>query len=150
MSRQGYKKILWVLPVVAIALMLLIRPVPQKVYAQNIGWPDAPYKPANISYASASPTTIVAAPTAGGVCVYGLTLINGSASTATTINLYLDGGTTSVASVYLGANGGAASWPLISYYPKNPYFLTNNATGFVITSSASVQINGSVYAATCP
>ena len=150
MSYKGFNKVLWLLPFVAIALMLLVRPSPQKVYAQNIGWPDPPYKSANISYSSTSPQTLVAAPTAGGVCVYGLTLVNASASTSTTINLYLDGGTTSVASVFLGANGGAATWPLISYYPKNPYFLTNNATGFVIVSSAAVQINGSVYAATCP
>lgn len=113
-------------------------------------WPIPPYNPVNISFSSASPQTIVAAPTKGGVCVYGLVLTNTSGSTATTVSIYQDGGTTAVFSVYLNSGGGTANFPLRNTDPKYPYFVTNNATGFVITSSSAVQINGGIYAATCP
>jgi hypothetical protein len=121
---------------------------PKVAYAQAIGWPVPPYQPANVSFTGTSNATLVSAPTAGGVCVYGLLLINAGAS-ADTISIYLDGGTTAVATVYLAASGGSANFQL-GQAPKSPYFLTNNATAFVVKSSANVQIDGSVYAATCP
>ena len=118
-------------------------------YAQTIPWPAAPYPKVNINFSAAIAQTIVAAPTAGGVCVYGLQLINSDATTGTTVSIYEDGGTTAIWTVYLAAVGGAANWQLTDN-AKSPYFLTNKATGFVIKSSAAVQINGGVYAANCP
>jgi hypothetical protein len=118
------------------------------VHAQSINWPPPPYTPVNVSFSSASTQTLVAAPTAGGICVYELSLIN-AGGTAVTVNVYLDGGTTSVSSVYLAASGGAAFWPL-GTNPKNPWFLTNATTGFAVKTSGASQIQGSVYAAICP
>lgn len=115
-----------------------------------IPYPQPPYNPVNISFNSGSPQTIVAAPSAGGVCVYGMTLTNTNASTTTTVSIYQDGGSTAVFSVYLAAGGGTANFPLRNNDPKYPYFITNNKTGFVITSSSAVQINGGIYAAVCP
>lgn len=112
-------------------------------------WPIPPYPPVNISFSSSSPQTIVAAPTAGGVCVYGMTLVNTDATNATTVSIYQDGGTTAVYTAYLKSGGGSANWQLLNI-PKSPYFITNNKTAFVITSSAAVQINGGLYAAICP
>lgn len=115
-----------------------------------IPYPQPPYNPVNISFNSGSPQTIVAAPSAGGVCVYGLVLTNTNASTTTTVSIYQDGGSTAVFSVYLAAGGGTANFPLRNTDPKYPYFTTNAKTGFVITSSSAVQINGGIYAAICP
>jgi hypothetical protein len=146
----------FVLPLVLVCLALMTfawlswSPVAR---AQVTPWQGPPYSPKNISFASSGNQTIVAAPAAGiGTCVYGLLLTNGSAATATTVSVYLDGGTTAVASAYLGANGGAVSWPLLggAPNPKNAYFITNLATAFVVNSSAAVQVNGTVYAANCP
>lgn len=119
------------------------------VYAQSLQWPEPPYFPANVSFSASTAQTLVAAPSAGGLCVYSLTLINAGAS-ADTISVYLDGGTTAVASVYLAAGGGSATWPLLNGNSKNPYFLTNAGQGFVVKSGTAVQVNGSVYAANCP
>jgi hypothetical protein len=119
------------------------------VYAQVLSWPEPPYSPKNVSFSTSGNQTLVAAPAVAGLCVYGLVLTNAGAS-ATTILIYQDGGTTAVASTYLSAGGGSASWTLQPNNPKNPYFLTNTATAFVINSSAAVQVNGSVYAANCP
>lgn len=112
-------------------------------------WPGPPLAPANISFSSSGAQTIVAAPTSGGVCVYGLQLVNAGAS-ATTINVYVDGGTTAVWSVYLASGGGSANWVMNTSNMRSPYFITNNATAFVINSSAAVQVNGGIYASTCP
>ena len=131
-------------------LVLFCLAISMAATAQNIGWPNPPYSPVNISFNSSSPQTIVAAPTSGGVCVYGMTLTNTNASTTTTVSIYQDGGTTAVFTVFLNSAGGTANFPIIAGNPKNPYFVTNNKTGFVITSSSAVQINGGVYAATCP
>jgi hypothetical protein len=118
----------------------------QIVYAQSLQWNNPPYAPANVSFATAS-GTLVGAPTAGANCIYGLLLVN--AGVAVTVNVYQDGGTTSVASAYLAASGGSASWQLVSN-PKSPYFITNTTTAFVVKQSGTSQINGSVYAAKCP
>lgn len=117
--------------------------------ASPIPWPISPFSPVNIGFSSSSPQTLVAAPTAGGVCVYGMTLVNTSASTATTVSIYQDGGTTAVYTAYLNSGGGSANWQLTNI-AKSPYFITNNATAFIITSSAAVQINGGLYYAVCP
>ncbi len=118
--------------------------------AQVTPWQEPPYSPKNITFATSGNQTILAAPSAGiAWCVYGMTLSNASSSTATTVNVYLDGGTTSVGSFYLSANGGSANWMLGSN-PKNPYLITNLATAFVINSSAAAQLNGTIYAANCP
>jgi hypothetical protein len=117
--------------------------------AAPIPWPIAPFTPVNISFSSTSPQSLVAAPTSGGVCIYGMTLTNTSASTPTTISIYQDGGSSAVYSVYLNSGGGSANWQLVNT-SKAPYFITNNATAFVVVSSAAVQINGGLYAATCP
>lgn len=119
------------------------------ILSAAVMWPGPPMPPTNISFSSSGNQTIVAAPTAGGVCVYGLQLVNAGAS-ATTINVYLDGGTTAVWSVYLASGGGSANWVLNTSNMRSPYFITNSATAFVINSSAAVQINGGVYASTCP
>jgi hypothetical protein len=120
----------------------------QSVHAQAIPWPKPPYPPVNVSFSSTSTQTLIAAPSAGGVCVYAMSLENAGASAAT-VSIYHDGGTTAVATVYLASGGGAAGWDLRDN-PQNPWFLTNAATGFAVKSSAATQINGSVYAATCP
>lgn len=118
------------------------------VLAQVITWPASPYTPVNVNFSTAT-ATLVAAPSAGAVCVYGLQLVNAGAS-ATTITVYLDGGTTAVWSAYLQAGGGSANWPLQNGNAKNPYFISNLTTAFVVKSSTAVQINGGIYAATCP
>lgn len=149
------KKIPFVVMMAAVAAVmvfaLLVAPPSANwnVQAQAIPWPRPPYPAVNVNFSASTAQTIVAAPTAGGVCVYGLLLTNGSGSTADTVNVYQDGGTTSVASFYLGANGGAGGFDLRDN-PQSPYFITNNATGFVVKSSAAVQVNGVVYAQTCP
>lgn len=135
--------------VAAFALFACIGIAVRTVHAQGIMWPGPPLGPANINFSSSGAQTIVAAPTAGGVCVYGLQLINAGAS-ATTINIYVDGGTTAIWSVYLASGGGAANWVLNTSNMRSPYFITNKATAFVINSSAAVQINGGIYAGTCP
>ena len=118
--------------------------------AQVTAWQEPPYSPKNITFSSAGNQTILAAPGAGiAWCVYGMTLTNASSSTATTVSVYLDGGTTAVGSFYLSANGGSANWQLQAN-PKNPYLITNLATAFVLNSSAAVQMNGTIYAANCP
>src|SRR5580658_10116789 len=117
------------------------------VQAQQVGWPDPPYNPTNISCSTAT-CTLVAAPTALGECIYGLSLINAGGS-ADVVSIYLDGGTTAVGSVYLAASGGAATWAL-GTQSKNPWFITNAATAFVVKSGTTVQLYGSVYAANCP
>lgn len=111
-------------------------------------WPEPPYTPSNVSFSTSGNQTLVAAPSSFATCVYGLLFVN-SGTSATTINIYQDGGTTSVSSVYLTASGGSASW-VLSNNPKNPYFITNTTTAFVINSSAATQINGTVYSAQCP
>lgn len=136
-----------VLILTVMALVSLL-PHPATVQAQVISWPQPPYNPKNISFNSATAQTVVAAPTAGAVCVFALSLTN-AGGTSVTYNVYLDGGTTSVGSGYLVAGGGNAYWPMLNA-PKNPWFITNSTTGFVIQTSAASQINGSVYAATCP
>lgn len=120
-------------------------------YAQNpvIPWPAPPYNAANISFSTSGNQTIVAADTKYATCIYGLLLVN-SGATGTTISVYQDGGTTAVSTVYLAAGGGAVSWQLIGNNPKNPYFITNTKTAFVINSGSADQINGTVYAAQCP
>jgi hypothetical protein len=130
-----------------LSVTILIAPTPQPVEAQTIGWPQPPYFPTNVSFSGTS-ATLVSAPSAGGVCVYSLSLINAGAS-AITVNVYQDGGTTSVSSVYLAGSGGAAFWPMATG-PKTPWFITNAGSGFVVKTSAGVQVNGSIYAATCP
>jgi hypothetical protein len=113
-----------------------------------IPWPIPPYTPINVSFSTSGNQTLVAAPSAGGIGIFGLVLVNAGAS-ATTINFYLDGGTTVIGSTYLTNGGGGVSFQLI-FHPKSPYFLTNAGTAFVINSSAAVQVNGIVYAAICP
>lgn len=122
---------------------------PKAVNAQAIAWPIPPYTPVNISFSTSGNQTIVAAPTTGGVCVYGLSLTNSGAA-ATTIQVFNDGGTTPVWTTFLSASGGWAGWTLQNGNAKNPYFATNNATAFVINSSTPTQIVGGIYAATCP
>lgn len=141
------KRILLVVVVVALIVSagIMLKPV----HAQGIMWPGPPMPPVNINFSTSGNHTLVAAPTAGGVCVYGLQMVNAGAS-ATTINVYLDGGTTAVWSVYLASGGGSANWVLNTSNMRSPYFITNSATAFVINSSAAVQINGGVYASTCP
>jgi hypothetical protein len=135
------------LAVMAAVVVLCIMNSHQTVHAQAIQWPNPPYSPTNVNFATAS-ATVVAAPTAGAQCIYGLMLTN--AGTAVTVTIYLDGGTTAVTSAYLAATSGPALvWPLQNN-PQNPYFMTNNATAFVIKQSGTSQINGSVYAAICP
>ncbi len=118
-----------------------------RVHAQANLWPDPPYSPVNVNFSTGT-GTLVAAPTAGGICVYGGYLVN--AGTAVTVNFYLDGGTTSVGSAYLAASGGSISFGILNSNPKNPYFITNAATAFVVKQSGTSQINGSIYAANCP
>lgn len=139
---------LWLALVTMTMLLILALPVWLTVQAQPIPWQNPPYSPVNVSFTGTTAQTLVAAPTAGAVCVYGLTLVNAGGS-ADTVSIYLDGGTTAVTTVYLAASGGSASWQLGSN-PQNPYFLTNLTTGFVIKSGTNVQINGGIYAATCP
>lgn len=130
--------------------LLSTLPHPATVAAQtapNIAWPQPPYPPTNVNCASAT-CTLIAAPSAGAVCVYSMSLTN-AGSAAVTINVYQDGGTTSVASNYLAASGGNAFWPM-STNPKSPWFITNLTTALVVKVSATGQIDGSVYAQTCP
>lgn len=137
--------LLVVMAALVVSIGVLLRPV----HAQGIMWPGPPMPPTNINFSTSGNHTIVAAPTAGGACIYGLQLVNAGAS-STTINIYLDGGTTAVWSVFLASGGGSANWVLNTANMHSPYFITNSATGFVINSSAAVQINGGVYASTCP
>lgn len=118
------------------------------VHAQSIPWPKPPYPVTNVNFSSAATQTLVAAPSAGGLCVYSLSLTNAGAS-GVTLSIYADGGTTAIASTYIPASGGNAYWDLKDN-PLNPWFITNAATGFAVKTSSAVQINGSVYAATCP
>lgn len=131
-----------------IALSFLV-PAP-RVHAQAIAWPIPPYPPVNVNCSSASCTLISAPPAGQASCVYGLSIVNAGAS-AVTINIYQDGGTTSVASAFLAANGGSDNFQLLNGNPKNFYFITNFATAFVVKQTGGpVQLNGVVYAANCP
>lgn len=134
--------------VIVVAILIVGLPRLRSVHAQVIEWPPAPYTPLNVNFSGAT-ATLVSAPTSGAVCVYGLQLVNGGVS-QDTITIYLDGGTTAVWSVVLQPNGGSANWVLQNGNAKNPYFITNAGQGFVVKSGTAVQINGGIYAATCP
>lgn len=114
---------------------------------QVINWPKPPYPPTNVSFSGTS-ATLISAPSSGAICVYGLLLVNAGGSN-TTINIFQDGGSVSVASAFLVANGGSTSYVLTTN-PLAPYFITNTKTAFVVTSSNGTQINGTVYSAGCP
>lgn len=143
------KRIFGILTILALCLFSFY-PV-KNVQAANpvIPWPAPPYNSVNVNFSTSGNQTIVAAPSAYATCIYGLTFVNAGA-TGTTITIYQDGGTTAVSSVYLVSGGGSASWLLNMTNPKAPYFITNVQTAFVVNSSGATQINGSVYAASCP
>lgn len=141
------KRLAFCLCLVALAVGL-IRNTP--VLAQSPSWPGPPYIPTNISFSTSGNTIIATTPsTAGTVCVFGLSLTNASTTTATTVQIQ-DGATTVLWTVYLAANGGSANWQLQNGNAKNPYFMMSKGNNFVVNSSSAVQIDGGVYAATCP
>jgi len=146
---RNWKTICWTVVALVFVGFGLLRDNPlQTVHAQAIPWPKPPYLSTPINFSSGSVQTLVAAPSAGAVCVYAISLQN-AGSTTVTASIYQDGGTTPVAYAYLVASGGAAGWDLRDN-PQNPWFLTNLTTGFAVKTSAATQIYGSVYAATCP
>lgn len=133
---------------VAVFLLALL-PVLHQASAQIPGfaWPNPPYPAVNVNCATTT-CTLVAAPAAGSVCVYSMSITNAGA-TAITLNAYQDGGTNSVGSTFLTANGGNAFFPNVNN-PKAPWFITNQTTAFVIKTSTAVQLQGSIYAQVCP
>lgn len=120
---------------------------PETVLAQQNTWPEGPYPAVNVNFSGAT-ATLIAAPSTGALCIYGLSLSNAGAA-STTISIYQDGGTTAVGSIFLPVNGAPYTLPFGSN-AKLPYFVTNLQTGFVVKSSGSVQVNGTVYGQICP
>lgn len=93
-----------------------------------------------ISFSSSGDNTVVAGVTAQTIRVWKLFVVNSDASTATNIT-FKDSTPTSLSGAFRLVSGGSTVLDL----DGEPWYVTASGKGFVINSSAAVQLSGTVY-----